>query len=91
MKDYFRWLRAVGQCICNKRTALGMTQIELAEKIGITEKTISKYEKGAFGNVAAKNVRNLIEMLEITENDVLAVEASLAISDALYRRNGVRP
>ena len=34
------------QLICEKRKALGMTQAELGEKLNVTDKAVSKWERG---------------------------------------------
>lgn len=35
-----------GNCIMQKRKELGYTQEELADKVGISQKTVSKFENG---------------------------------------------
>lgn len=35
-----------GNFICEQRKKLGLTQKELAEKIGVTDKAVSKWENG---------------------------------------------
>ena len=37
---------AIGQYIAGKRTAQGMTQEQLAQQLGVSNKTISKWENG---------------------------------------------
>ena len=36
----------IGKYIASKRKSLGMTQKQLAEKLAISDKTISKWERG---------------------------------------------
>ena len=36
----------IGQYIAGKRKALGLTQKQLAEKLGESEKTVTKWESG---------------------------------------------
>lgn len=38
----------IGKYIAGKRKALGLTQKELAEKLGMSDKSVSKWECGGF-------------------------------------------
>ena len=39
-------LQKIGAYIAQKRKELGMTQTELAEKLGMSNKSVSKWERG---------------------------------------------
>lgn len=39
-------IEKTGKMICEKRTALGMTQLMLAQKLNVSDKTVSKWERG---------------------------------------------
>ena len=39
-------LKRIGRYISEKRKAAGFTQKELAEKLGVTDKAVSKWETG---------------------------------------------
>ena len=39
-------LRKIGQYIASKRKEQGLTQVELAEKLGMSNKSVSKWERG---------------------------------------------
>lgn len=43
-----RWmdLIKIGKYIASKRKSLGMTQKQLAEKLGMSDKSVSKWERG---------------------------------------------
>ena len=36
----------IGKYIAEKRKALGMTQAQVAEKLGMSDKSVSKWERG---------------------------------------------
>lgn len=40
--------RSVGACIAALRREKGWTQAELGEKLGVTNKTVSRWETGAY-------------------------------------------
>ena len=42
----FMDLIRIGQYIAGKRKALGLTQKQLAEKLGVSDKSVSKWERG---------------------------------------------
>ncbi|MBO5994858.1 MAG: helix-turn-helix transcriptional regulator [Firmicutes bacterium] len=63
----------IGKYIAEKRKALGMTQVELAEKLGMSNKSVSKWERG----VCLPDVSvymDLCEALGISLNEFLAGE-----------------
>lgn len=43
-------LKKIGAYIAGKRKELGMTQRELAEKLGMSDKSVSKWERGVSHN-----------------------------------------
>lgn len=63
----------IGKYIAGKRKALGMTQKQLAEKLNMSDKSVSKWERG----VCLPDVSvymELCEILEISINEFLAGE-----------------
>ena len=80
----------IGRFIATRRKALGMTQKELGERLFVSDKTVSKWERGAsLPNVAL--LQPLAEVLEVGVSDLLNGECQLqeaktsdaAISNAL--------
>lgn len=63
----------VGSFISQKRKSVGMTQKELAEKIDVTDKTISKWECGN-GLPDITRLKPLCDALEINVNELLSGE-----------------
>lgn len=69
-----------GKYIAERRKAMGMTQKELAEKIAVSDKAISKWECGN-GLPDITRVKDLCIALEINVNELLSGEA---LSDSEY-------
>ena len=62
--------KKTGKCICENRKKHGMSQKELADKLRITDKAISKWERG----ISFPDISMLIpisEVLEISLYDLL--------------------
>ncbi|MGN1162075.1 MAG: helix-turn-helix domain-containing protein, partial [Candidatus Fimenecus sp.] len=60
----------IGQFISAKRKSLGMTQQELAEKLQITNKAVSKWETGD-GMPDIQLLKPLSEVLDVTVDEIL--------------------
>lgn len=56
----------IGDRIKQRRIELGMSQIELAEKVRISKQTLYKYENNIVTNIPSKNIEILAHMLETT-------------------------
>ena len=63
----------IGQFIASQRKLRGLTQAELAEKLGITDRAVSKWERGK-GMPDASLMLVLCEALGITVNELLRGE-----------------
>lgn len=73
----------IGRFIADERKRKGYTQKQLSEKLGISDKTISKWERGnGFPEVSL--LLPLCDELEITVNELLSGER---VSEEDYRKN----
>ena len=63
----------IGRFIAERRKTVGMTQIQLAEKLNITDRAVSKWENGR-SLPDSSIMLELCEMLEISINDLLSGE-----------------
>ena len=63
----------IGSYIAKKRRELGLTQKELAELIDVTDKSVSKWERG-YGLPDVLRLRPLCDALKVSMNDLLAGE-----------------
>jgi len=62
--------KTLGNIIAEQRKKLGMTQLELAEKIGITDKAVSKWERDlSCPDIAS--LPTLAEVLGVSVNELL--------------------
>ncbi|MCR5457959.1 MAG: helix-turn-helix domain-containing protein [Clostridiales bacterium] len=66
-------LMKIGYFISSKRKELNLTQLQLAEKLGITDRAVSKWERGKSMPDASIMI-NLCQILGITVNDLLSGE-----------------
>ena len=65
--------KKTGRFIAESRKQLGLTQKDLAEKLGISDKTISKWETG-HGMPDVSAIPELCEILSVNSNELLAGE-----------------
>ena len=72
----------IGRFIAASRKTQGMTQRQLADKLGISDKTVSKWERGK-GLPEVGLMLPLCASLDITVNDLLSGER---VSDANYQK-----
>lgn len=63
----------IGKFIANKRKEQDLTQLQLAEKLGITDRAVSKWETGK-SLPDASLMPELCQLLKITINDLLCGE-----------------
>ncbi len=64
----------IGRFIAEKRRALGLTQRELAEALGVSNRTVSKWECGG-GLPELANILPLCALLDVTADELLRGEA----------------
>ena len=65
--------KKIGRFIASKRKEKELTQMQLAEKLGITDRAVSKWENGK-SLPDYSIILQLCEVLEITVNDLLCGE-----------------
>lgn len=70
-------MKTMGEMIANRRKELGMTQAALADKMNVTDKAVSKWER----NLACPDLNSipkLAEILEISIDELLNAKKSEA-------------
>ena len=63
--------KSVGNYISNRRKALGLTQQDLADRLGVTNKAVSRWETGE-GYPDITFIRELSENLGVTTDELLS-------------------
>lgn len=56
----------VGERIRERRTALGINQTQLADKISVSKQTLYKYETGVITNIPSDKIEKIAETLNTT-------------------------
>lgn len=80
-------LRAIGNRLLNIRKRMGMTQAEVAEAAGLSDRTYADIERGTV-NMRTETVLRICNVLHITPDEILTEEnASLtARQEELWQR-----
>ena len=63
----------IGSKIKQKRKSLNLTQLELAEKVGLTESSISRYEGGKIATMPTSTVNKICNVLNIEPSELLGL------------------
>ena len=66
----------VKDIIREKRLALGMTMKEVADKVGVSEATISRWESGEISNMRRGAIFSLAKALNISPNEIMGWETT---------------
>ncbi len=61
----------VGSLIKKARIEKGMTQEELAEKVGVKKSAVAKWENGRVSEIKRSNLKNLADALDLNPNQLL--------------------
>ena len=61
----------VNQAITEKREKAGLTIVQLAEKVGVSHTTISRYERGETKSIPADMIIRLATALDIPVSDLI--------------------
>ena len=80
----------MGEHIRALRTALGMTQGDLAQKMSVTDKAVSKWERG-LSRPDIDSIPKLAEVLGVTAWELCSAPAKKKQSRAedVYKRQGI--
>ena len=59
-------IESMGERIRERRLAKGMTQLDLANAVGVTESAVSQWELGGTKNIKLDNFLRLLDVLDVT-------------------------
>lgn len=68
-----------GQRIKNKRAELGFSQVELANKVGVSKQTLYKYENDIITNIPSDNIEKLSAALFVSPAWIMGFENPAAM------------
>lgn len=70
---------ALGGRIAERRKALGITQVQLAETLGIAQQTMAHYE-GGVSRIAVETLTQLADALGVSIEDLIGTQARRSAS-----------
>lgn len=73
MKDE---LLNVGKLIYSRRTELELTQKEVADYVGVSEGTVSRWESGHIDNMRRDRIASLAKILKISPLSIMGIESA---------------
>lgn len=65
--------KEIGQKIKQKRKSLNLTQLQLAEKVDLTESSISRYESGKIATMPTSTINKICKVLHIEPAELLGI------------------
>ena len=65
--------KEIGAKIRQKRKALNLTQLQLAEKVELTESSISRYESGKIATMPTSTINKICRVLNIEPAELLGI------------------
>ena len=65
--------KEIGARMKAKRKALNLTQLQLAERVGLTESSISRYESGKIATMPTSTVNRICNVLGIKPSELLGL------------------
>ena len=65
--------KEIGLKIKQKRKSLNLTQLQLAEKVNLTESSISRYESGKIATMPTSTVNKICSVLQIEPSELLGL------------------
>lgn len=80
-----------GERIKNRRIQLGMSQIELAERISVTKQNMYKYENDIITNIPSDKIEMIARELDTTPAYIMGWESDAEDMRDIFSYDGIRP
>lgn len=75
-------IKTVGDRIKERRELIKMSQVELAEKMGVSKQTLYKYENNVVTNIPSDKIQIVAQILDISPSYLMGWEDNLSIDNA---------
>lgn len=66
--------KSVGKLIYDRRTELGITQKEVADFVGVSEATVSRWESGHIDNMRRDRIAALSKILRLSPLAIMGID-----------------
>lgn len=67
-------MNEINNLIKNRRTELGLTQLDIAKATGVTEATVSRWESGRIANMRRSKIAALAKVLQLSPSTLMEME-----------------
>ena len=72
----------VGDRIKNQRECNNMSQVELANKVGVSKQTLYKYENNIITNIPSDKLQNIANVLDVSPSYLMGWDENLTTENA---------
>lgn len=76
-------IKSVGKLIYDRRTELGITQKEVADFVGVSEATVSRWESGHIDNMRRDRIASLSKILRLSPLAIMGIDDTDDLSSRL--------
>ena len=77
--------KSVGKIIFDRRTALSLTQKDVADYVGVSEATVSRWESGHIDNMRRDRIAKLAKILRISPLVIMGVDEPASSAPPPYK------
>lgn len=81
--------KSVGKIIFDRRTALSLTQKDVADYVGVSEATVSRWESGHIDNMRRDRIAKLAKILQISPLVIMGVDEPAPAPPAPQKSDGL--
>lgn len=74
---------SIGKRLYERRKELSLTQRQIADYVGVTEATVSRWESGEIGNMRRDKIANLARVLKVSPLLIMGLSDEIEQTDSL--------